>query len=54
MRERFRAWTEAAETFVLEVIFEQRRGKRAALMRGALFALSKAFQVLVKARRFLY
>src|SRR6266545_3920358 len=45
MRERFRAWTEAVETFVLEVIFEQRRGKRAALMRAALFALSKLFQV---------
>ncbi len=54
MRERFRAWTEAVETFVLEVIFEQRRGKRAALMRAALFALSKLFQVAVKTRRFLY
>src|SRR5438132_11173966 len=54
MRERFRDWTEAVETFVLEVIFEQRRGKRAALMRAALFALSKTFQLAVKARRFLY
>src|SRR2546426_10514231 len=54
MRERLRAWTEAVETFVLEVIFEQRRGKRAAMLRVALLALSKIFQVLVKARRFLY
>src|SRR2546422_10783643 len=54
MRERLRAWTEAVETFVLEVIFEQRRGKRAAMLRVALLALSKVFQVLVKTRRFLY
>src|SRR5436189_4423831 len=54
MCERLRAWTEAVETFVLEVIFEQRRGKRAAMLRVALLALSKIFQVLVKARRFLY
>jgi len=54
MRERFRAWIEAAETFVLEVIFEQRRDKRAAIMRAVLFALSKIFQVAVKTRRFLY
>ena len=54
MRERFRAWTEAVETFVLEVIFEQRRGQRAAFLRAALFALSKFFQVAVKTRRFLY
>src|SRR5712672_2044684 len=54
MREWIRAWTEAGETFVLEVIFEQRRGQRAAMLRAALFALSKIFQVAVKARRFLY
>src|SRR3989454_11959951 len=54
MCERLGAWTEAVETFVLEVIFEQRRGKRAAMLRVALLALSKIFQVLVKARRFLY
>ena len=54
MRERLRAWTEAVETFVLEVISEQRRGKRAAMLRVALLALSKIFQVAVKARRFLY
>ena len=54
MREKIREWTEAVETFVLDVIFEQRRGTGAALVRASLFALSKAFQVLVKARRFLY
>ncbi|HXT39075.1 MAG TPA: tetraacyldisaccharide 4'-kinase [Candidatus Angelobacter sp.] len=54
MRERVRDWTEAAETFVLEVISEQRRGKRAAMMRVALLALSKIYQVLKKIRRFLY
>jgi len=54
MREKIREWTEAVETFVLDVIFEQRRGTGAALVRGSLFALSKAFQVVVKFRRFLY
>jgi len=46
--------TEAVETFVLEVIFEERPGKRAALVRGGLFGLSKLFKVAVKVRRFLY
>ncbi len=54
MRETLRAWTEATETFVLEVIFEQRHGKRAAMVRTALFLLSKVFQVIIKLRRFLY
>ncbi len=54
MRERLRAWSEGLETFVLEVIFEQRRGKRAALLRSGLFFLSKGFQVAVKFRRLLY
>jgi tetraacyldisaccharide 4'-kinase len=54
MREQLRAWTETAETFVLEVIQGQRTGKRAALARGVLFALSKGFTVAVKARRVLY
>jgi len=54
MRERFRAWTETLETFVLEVIFEERRGTRAALVRSLLYFCSKLFQVGVKARRFLY
>ena len=54
MRESIRAWTESLETFVLEVIFEQRPGKRAALARSALFVLSKLFQGAVAVRHFLY
>src|SRR5438034_7560692 len=54
MRERFRAWTEAVETFVLEVIFDERHGTGATLMRAVLYSLSKVFQVAVKIRRFLY
>jgi tetraacyldisaccharide 4'-kinase len=54
MRQRLRAWAENLETFVLEVILEERRGRRAAIVRGLLYACSKAFQVVVKARRFLY
>jgi len=38
----------------LEVILEERPGKRAALVRGVLYGMSKVFQVAVKARRFLY
>src|SRR5215469_9007452 len=54
MREKLRIWTETVETFVLEVIFEERRGTIAGLTRTGLFLLSKLFQLLVKTRRFLY
>ena len=54
MREIFRAWIEALETFVLEVIFEERRDWKANLTRAALFGGSKVFQVAVKIRRWLY
>lgn len=54
MREKLQIWTETVETFVLEVIFEERRGTIAELTRAGLFFLSKLFQVLVKTRRFLY
>jgi tetraacyldisaccharide 4'-kinase len=54
MRETLRAWTENIETFVLEVIFEKRLGKRAALARSGLFALSKFFQAAIAVRHFLY
>ena len=54
MREAIRMWTETIETFVLEVITEQRRGKGAALARFVLFLLSRVFAVAVKVRRFLY
>ncbi|MCD6339945.1 MAG: tetraacyldisaccharide 4'-kinase [Verrucomicrobia bacterium] len=54
MREKFRAWTESLETFALDVIFERRQGKRAALFRSFLFLLSRLFLTGVKIRRFLY
>jgi tetraacyldisaccharide 4'-kinase len=54
MRERVRKWSETLETFVLQVIFEERRGKRAAIVRTILYLLSRVFQVAVIARRFLY
>lgn len=54
MRETLRAWNESLETFVLEVIFDQRRGKRAALMRALLLASSKLFMLGVTGRQFLY
>lgn len=54
MRENIRAWTENLETFLLEVILEERRGTRAAMVRTALFLCSKVFQVAIKTRRFLY
>src|SRR3954452_15469341 len=54
MRETIRNWTEAVETFVLEVILEQRTGKGAALARCILLVLSKVFAVAVKVRRSLY
>jgi hypothetical protein len=54
MTETLRAWTEAVETFVLEVISEERPGKRAALARSCLYALSQGFLLGVKVRRFLY
>ena len=54
MREYFLAWTETLEQFVLDVIYGQRKGKRAALLRAALYSLSKVFTVAVKTRRFLY
>jgi tetraacyldisaccharide 4'-kinase len=54
MRETIRLWTESLETFVLEVIFGQRRGKRAATVRVGLLALSRAFSLIIKTRRSLY
>src|SRR2546430_3245961 len=54
MRETIRVWTEAVETFVLEVISEQRPGRRAALARGGLLILSKVFALAGKVRRLLY
>lgn len=54
MLEKFRTWVESAETFVLEVIFEERHDFRANVTRSFLFVLSKAFHSLVNVRRWLY
>src|SRR5262245_66680509 len=54
MREQLSVWTEALFTYALEVISGERRGTGAAIFRGVLFSMSKLFQILVKARRFLY
>lgn len=54
MREQLRAWAENLETFFLEVIFEERRGARANVLRAFLLGGSKLFKVAVKARRWLY
>ena len=52
MRQRLLAWTEAIEQPFLEIIFEQRRGKWAAVARSILFALSKVYQFALKIHRF--
>jgi tetraacyldisaccharide 4'-kinase len=54
MRERLRAWTERLETFLLEVIVEERRGVREAVVRGLLHTCSQGFHAAIKARRWLY
>ena len=53
MRQTLRHWTETVETFILQVMLEQRRGKRVAVVRFILSLLSKVFAVAVKVRRFL-
>jgi tetraacyldisaccharide 4'-kinase len=53
MRESLRAWIETLETFGREVISGERRGKRAAILRGMLFGSSKLYQVGVKIHRWL-
>ncbi len=54
MPETFRNWAEETEQFVLEVIFDRRQGKRATAVRTLLYGMSKVFQGIVKARKFLY
>src|SRR5712675_1894569 len=55
MRERFRVWIEAVETFFIEVVVEERRGTGPAVVRAILSFLSKVWLLFaVKARRFLY
>src|SRR6267142_2237016 len=54
MREKFRAWAEALETFFLEVVFEERHDYKARTTRAILFGGSKVFTVIVKLRLWLY
>jgi tetraacyldisaccharide 4'-kinase len=54
MQERIRAWTENIETFMQDVIFEQRPGYKATMARALLSSMSKIFLLAVKARRILY
>src|SRR5690242_402436 len=54
MREKFRVWAENMETFLLEVILEERRGTREEFVRAVAYGCSKLFQAAIKARRFLY
>ncbi len=52
MRQKIRAWFESIETPFLEIIFEQRRGKTAALVRMLLFMLAKVYEVGLRLYRF--
>src|SRR5258708_6464064 len=54
MRETVRVWAEAFETFLLAVILEERKGKRAALLRFLLLLLSKLCRVGINLRRLFY
>jgi tetraacyldisaccharide 4'-kinase len=54
MRENFQTWWENIETYVLEVIFEERKGFWSNVTRGFLFTGSKIFHVLINIRRWLY
>lgn len=54
MRETIRAWAENLETFGREVIFEERRGFRASILRALLLGSSKLYTFIIKVRRFLY
>ncbi len=54
MREWWRQFSEQAETWLLDVIIQQRPGKKAAVVRFLLLVLSRVFAVAVKFRRVLY
>ena len=54
MRERWRQFTEQAEQWLLGVIFQEKPGRGAALVRFLLLALSQLFALAVKLRRVLY
>jgi tetraacyldisaccharide 4'-kinase len=50
----FRRWLEDFEEFAIDVILERRYGKRAALLRWLLYALSWLFRGVVQTRLWLY
>jgi tetraacyldisaccharide 4'-kinase len=54
VRERWQKFLEDAETYFLDVIFQQRPGKKASVLRGTLQLLSHVFAGAVKLRRILY
>src|ERR1700722_4539299 len=54
MREQFQVWWENFETFILEVIFEERHDFKARVTRAILFVGSKVFHVLINIRQWLY
>ena len=54
MRENTQAWIERTGTFIKDVMDDKRRGKRAAILRSILFALSKVYRVGIKVWCFLY
>ena len=54
MRKTLLAWSEKLETFLLEVIVEERQGARETLVRALLQACSTVFAAAIKTRRFLY
>src|SRR6195256_5418338 len=45
---------EQLEEFAVDVVLERRRGFRAGVLRGILFALSRVFERIVQLRLFLY
>jgi len=49
-----RRWLEGIETFAIDVILERRYGKRAAILRWILQALSHLYRLIVRARLGLY
>ena len=53
MRKTLLAWSEKLETFLLEVIVEERQGARETLVRALLQACSTVFAAAIKTRRFL-
>jgi tetraacyldisaccharide 4'-kinase len=49
-----RRWIEQLEQFAIEVIFDNRKGKRAAVLRWVLYALSYLYRGIVQLRLWLY